>query len=139
MYKKILLPTDGSKFAKRALKHAVFIASKSGAEIIALDVVDTNHYVGLPVEESVYHLNEILKEEAQKNLKEIEDSAEEVKIIPKIVEDSPANEILNVAEDEDISIIIMGSSGKTGFERFLLGSVADKVVKNAKCPVLIVH
>lgn len=139
MYKKILIPTDGSKFAEKALKHALFIASKSDAEIIAINVVDTNYYVGLPVEESVYHLNDILIEEAEEHLKKVKEGNEEIKIITKIVKGSPANEILKVAEDENIDLILMGSSGKTGFEKFLLGSVADKVVTNAKFPVLIIH
>jgi nucleotide-binding universal stress UspA family protein len=140
MYKKILLPTDGSKFAKDALKHALFIASKSKAEIIAISVVDTNHYMGLPIEESIYQLNEALKKEAEQHLKEIKElAANKVKISTKIAEGSPANEILKAMDEENVDLVVMGSSGKIGFEKFLLGSVADKVVKNAKYPVLIVH
>lgn len=139
MYKKILIPTDGSTFAEKALNHVLFIASKSDAEIIAINVIDTNYYVGLPIEESIYHLNDILTEEAKENLRKIEDSDKKLKITTKVVKGSPANEILKVAEEENVDLIVMGSSGKTGFEKFLLGSVADKVVTNAKRPVLIVH
>lgn len=140
MYKKILIPTDGSKFTEKAMKHGLFIASKSNAEIIALEVIDTNHYMGLPIEESIYQLTDALKEEAKKNLEKIkENSDKKVKISTKIMEGSPANEILKAIEEENVDLVIMGSSGKTGFDKFLLGSVADKVVKNSKRPVLIVH
>ena len=62
-----------------------------------------------------------------------------VKISSIIREGSPANVILDVAVEEDIDLIVIGSSGKSGFDRFILGSVSDKVVNAAKCPVLVVH
>lgn len=52
------------------------------------------------------------------------------------MEGSPANEILKVIEEENVDLVIMGSSEKMGFDKFLLGSVADNVLKNSKCPVL---
>jgi len=51
MYQKILLPTDGSKYAEKAAKHAIWIAGHSNAELIALNVVDTSSLVGLPAED----------------------------------------------------------------------------------------
>lgn len=68
-----------------------------------------------------------------------ENSDKKVKIFTKIIEGSPAKEILKTIEKEDVDLVIMGSSGKTGFDKFLLGSVADKVVKNFKHPILIVN
>jgi nucleotide-binding universal stress UspA family protein len=56
-----------------------------------------------------------------------------------IVEGNPASEILRIAEDDRIDMIVMGSIGKTGLEKFLMGSVAEKVVHNSKLPVLIVR
>ena len=56
-----------------------------------------------------------------------------------IKEGSPAKCILEVAKEEDIDLIVMGSSGKSGFDRFIMGSVADKVVNSAKCAVLVIH
>ena len=64
---------------------------------------------------------------------------EGVKISSVIKEGSPANVILDVAAEEDVDLIVIGSSGKSGFDRFILGSVSDKVVNAAKCPVLVVH
>ena len=56
-----------------------------------------------------------------------------------IKEGSPAKAILEVANEENVDLIVMGSSGKSGFDRFIMGSVADKVVNSAKCAVLVVH
>ncbi|WP_407392691.1 universal stress protein [Methanobrevibacter sp.] len=140
MYKKILVPTDGSEFAKKAQKHALFLAKNSGAEIVAVSVTENNFVNGLPLDDEIYQLNQVLKERSEENLKEFDELVEDdLKITHVIREGSPAKVILQVAKDEDIDLIVMGSSGKSGFDRFIMGSVADKVVNSAKCAVLIVH
>ena len=140
MYKKILVPTDGSDFAKDAQLHALFLAKVSGAEIIALSVSE-NHFInGISVSEEIEQINQILTDRCKKDLQEFEDMNDEgVKISSVIKEGSPAKTILEVAEEEDIDLIVIGSSCKSGFDRFILGSVSDKVVNAAKCPVLVVH
>ncbi len=140
MYKKILVPTDGSEFAKKAQKHALFLAKVSGAEIIAVSVTENNFVNGLPLDDEVYQLNQILNERSQENLDEFDKlNEEDIKINHVIREGSPARVILDVAAEEQVDLIVMGSSGKSGFDRFIMGSVADKVVNSAKCAVLVVH
>jgi nucleotide-binding universal stress UspA family protein len=140
MYKKILVPTDGSEFAKKAQKHALFLSKVSGAEIIAVSVTENNFVNGLPLDDEVYQLNQILKERSEENLKEFDElNEDDLKITHVIREGSPARVILEVAQEEDVDLIVMGSSGKSGFDRFIMGSVADKVVNSAKCAVLVVH
>ena len=140
MYKKILVPTDGSEFAKKAQKHALFLASVSGAEIIAVSVKENNFVNGLPLDDEVYQLNQILKERSEENLKEFDKlNEEDLKVTHVVREGSPARVILEVADEEAVDLIVMGSSGKSGFDRFIMGSVADKVVNSAKCAVLVVH
>ena len=149
MYHKILLPTDGSKYAEKAAKHAIWIAGHSNAELIALNVVDTSSLVGLPAEDLTIRVSEILKDEGQKSLDNISKLIEElekneefktgVKLIKESKEGPPADVILKTAEDENIDLIVMGTSGKHGLDRFLLGSVTEKVVRSAKVPVLAVH
>ena len=140
MYKKILVPTDGSEFAKKAQKHALFLANVTGAEIIAVSVTENNFVNGLPLDDEVYQLNQVLNERSEENLAEFDKLNEDnIKISHVIKEGSPAKCILEVAKDEDIDLIVMGSSGKSGFDRFIMGSVADKVVNSAKCAVLVVH
>lgn len=140
MYKKILVPTDGSDFAKKAQSHALFLANVSGAEIVALSVSE-NHFInGISATDEVKQLNQILTDRCKKDLKEFEDMNEYgIKISSVIKEGTPAKVILDVASEEDIDLIVIGSSGKSGFDRFILGSVSDKVVNAAKCPVLVVH
>ena len=140
MYKKILVPTDGSEFAKKAGKHALFLSKVSGAEIVAVSVTENNFVNGLPLDDEIYQLNQILKERSEENLKEFDElNDDDLKITHVIREGSPARVILEVAQEEDIDLIVMGSSGKSGFDRFIMGSVADKVVNSAKCAVLIIH
>ena len=140
MYKKILVPTDGSEFAKKAQKHALFLSKVSGAEIIAVSVTENNFVNGLPLDDEVYQLNQILKERSEENLKEFDElNEDDLKITHVIREGSPARVILDVAHEEDVDLIVMGSSGKSGFDRFIMGSVADKVVNSSKCAVLVVH
>ena len=140
MYKKILVPTDGSDFARNAQLHALFLAKVSGAEIIALSVSE-NHFInGISINEEIEQINQILTDRCKNDLKEFEDMNEDgIKISSVIKEGSPAKIILEVAEEEGADLIVIGSSGKSGFDRFILGSVSDKVVNAAKCPVLVVH
>lgn len=148
MYQKILLPTDGSKFAEKAAEHAIWIASRSGAEIIVLNVIETSSLVGLPAEDLIVKIKEMLKEEGRRSLERIsemisqseeESKIEDVKITLKTEEGSPADSILKTIENENIDLVVMGTSGKHGLDRFLLGSVTEKVVRSSKCPVLAVH
>lgn len=146
MYKKILLPTDGSEFANKAAEHAIWIAKASGAEIIALNVIETSSLVGLPAEDLIVRIKEMLKEEGRLALEHIFEMANkkepkegELKVTLQTKEGSPADVILKTIEKEDIDLVVMGTSGKHGLDRFLLGSVTEKVVRSAKCPVLAVH
>ena len=141
MYKKILVPTDGSEFAKKAQDHALFLAKVSGAEIVAVSVIENNFVNGLPLDNEVYLLNQILKDQSEENLKEFDELNDntDLKITHLIKEGSPAKAILEVAKEEEIDLIVMGSSGKSGFDRFIMGSVADKVANSAKCAVLVIH
>lgn len=148
MYQKILLPTDGSKFAENAAKHAIWIASRSGAEIIVLNVIETSSLVGLPAEDLIVKIKEMLKEEGRRSLERISEmiseseadsKIEDVKITLKTEEGSPADSILKTVDEENIDLVVMGTSGKHGLDRFLLGSVTEKVVRSSNCPVLAVH
>ena len=143
MYKKILLPTDGSEYAAKAEKHALFIAEASGAEIIALSVVENSYFASLPADETISHVNDLLKRETEKNLDTVQEMKKEmnsdVKITLCVEEGSPGDAILNTIDKENIDLVVMGSSGRTGFSRLIMGSVAEKVVKAAKCSVLVIH
>ena len=149
MYKKILLPTDGSEYANKAAKHAIWLARLNGAELIALNVIETSSLVGLPAEDLIVRIKEMLKEEGRKSLEKISDilkeskiegeCQKEVKLTLSTKEGSPSDVIINTVKDEGVDLIVMGTSGKHGLDRFLLGSVTENVVRSSRCPVLVVH
>jgi nucleotide-binding universal stress UspA family protein len=146
MYKKILLPTDGSEYANKAAEHAIWIAHASGAEILVLNVIETSSLVGLPAEDLIVRIKEMLKEEGRIALQNIFEMAQkekaddgDLKVTLKTKEGSPGDIILKTIDEEGIDLVVMGTSGKHGLDRFLLGSVTEKVVRSSKCPVLAVH
>jgi nucleotide-binding universal stress UspA family protein len=85
----------------------------------------------------------MLEEEAGKSLERISDIVEEkeneVKLTLKTEEGSPADVVLKTIKEEDIDLVVIGTSGKHGLDRFLLGSVAEKVVRSSTCPVMVIH
>ncbi len=149
MYKKILVPTDGSEYANKAARQAAWIASISGAELMAINVIETSSLVGLPAEDLIVRIKEMLKEEGQKSLERISEIVMEekkddkcqkdVKLTLDTKEGSPSDIIIKTIDEENIDLVVMGTSGKHGLDRFLLGSVAENVVRSAPCPVLVVH
>lgn len=148
MYNKILLPTDGSKNSERAIKHALAIAKTEQSEIIILNVVDSVHLTGLPEEDLITKTEMILEEESAKILENIKNTIEtspeleydeSIKITPKTIsEGNAADIILKVSENEDVDLIVIASSGKHMLDRFLLGSVTEKVVRHSKIPVMVI-
>lgn len=148
MYKKILLPTDGSENAKRAAEHALKIGSRSGADILVLNVVETPRFSGIRSVDKT-ELKKELEREGQNAfddylnmLVEIKDGGKcqkDVKLDLKFEEGSPADKILETIDEESVDLVVMGTSGKHGINRFLLGSVAENTMRSAKCPVLVIR
>ncbi len=139
IYKKILLPLDGSAYSEKAVDDAIFIAKASNAEIMLLTVVENSFLIGLPADNTTREINELLENEAQKNIDKIKEKLGGIPIKTIIEEGSPAEAILKTIKKENIDLVIMGSSGKKGFEKFIIGSVTDKVVNSARCKILIIH
>ncbi|NLL80673.1 MAG: universal stress protein [Tissierellia bacterium] len=143
--KKILVPIDGSEPSKRALKLAVEIAEKMGSSIKVINVISPI------VSQSVYaytvaadrtNLEEAMKIKNRNSQKIIEETIEPYKDSPVEITSTtilghPAEEIIREAEDEEYSLIVMGSRGLGAFSRTLLGSVSDKVVYHSRVSVLI--
>ncbi|RAP53585.1 MAG: hypothetical protein BZ138_00435 [Methanosphaera sp. rholeuAM270] len=147
MYKKILLTSDGSKNSDYAIKHALQIASDESAEIIVLHVVDSKHLSSLPDEaldkddvDFNTHSNTVLKHviEVIDKIKSKYNIGDQVNVRTLIVEGNPADQIINVCKKEGIDMIIMANSGKHKLDRFLLGSVTEKTIREAPVPVLVI-
>jgi len=153
MFEKILIATDGSKNSDQAAEVALHLAIASKGAVWVIYVADTGKYIpagGLVppfgdvnpyvVDETVIGLRDFVLNEGQKAAARVEEMAGKLGISCQklILEGHPASEIIRVAEDEKMDLIVMGSIGKTGLERILLGSVAEKVVRNSKTPVLLI-
>jgi nucleotide-binding universal stress UspA family protein len=139
-FQNIVIATDGSENTQKAISFGIKLAKLSEAKIHALHVVDTSSFAQSWTA-GKETLHDILIKDGQKATSKVkkcgEASGVEVKEI--LLEGHPSNEIINFAEKNDIDLIVMGTLGKTGLDRFLMGSVAEKVVRNSKIPVLVVR
>lgn len=122
---------------KKAAKKAVFIAKCIDAEIVAMYVIDKSLLSKFPAEIMPSSVNEILRKEGFSYINEVEKMGKRmgVKVIKKVIEGIPDEEIIKEAKKDDL--IIMGSKGTTALDRILLGSVAEKVVRHAPCSVMV--
>lgn len=139
MYDRILLPTDGSDGMGPIIDHAAELAETHGATVHAVYVVNTASMKDLPVESTWEGLSTALKEEGQAGLDAVEKRAGTVSVETTLLEGSPASEIVEYAESEDCDIVVMGTHGRSGVNRLLLGSVAERVVRTSRVPVLTIR
>jgi len=147
LYKKLLLPTDGSEYSEKAGEHAIWIADKSFAEIIVLYVVDTHYLRALPQPDLRKTLDKDLREEGKIAVNKFSEELEKdqcngfcknVKLTTEFKKGKPAEEILKIIEEKNIDLVVMSASGKHALHKFLEGSVTESVVRSAKCSVLVV-
>jgi nucleotide-binding universal stress UspA family protein len=140
MFEKILVATDGSEHGYRAARVALELGKISGGKVTAIYVADTVKTSHLPDDMLLFSIRELLLKEGKEALKQVESLAQEkgVAFESVVVEGNPGSEIIRYAEASGMDIIILGAVGRTGLDKFLLGSVAEKVVRNSKIPVLTV-
>jgi nucleotide-binding universal stress UspA family protein len=137
-FSNILVPTDGSELTKAAVAQAVELAKVTGGKITALYVVDQAIFVNMPLDSAVMNVYTVLEEEGKNAVKFVEDlcAKEGVGCELKVVEGTPVKAIIDLSSKFDL--IVMGSLGRTGMSKLLMGSVAEKVVRGALCPVMVV-
>ncbi|MDH3658401.1 MAG: universal stress protein [Nitrosopumilus sp.] len=141
MLKKILVPFDGSKYSEKAFDKALEIAEKFESELIIMTVIQSElpDSVGM----SLQRLEEIQNEQEDKAnamLKKLETrtKAKNVSFSIKIIHNpSSSDAIVTFADKNNLDLIVMGSHGRTGLRKIVLGSVANGVLGRANCPVLI--
>ncbi len=138
-FKKILIPTDGSENTKAAITQGLELARVMGSEVTALYVVDQASFVNFPMDATVVSIYSLLEKEGKDAVDYVVNEGQKlgVKVTPKVVEGSPAKKIVDEAENYDL--VVMGTLGRTGISKLLLGSVAERVVRFAPCPVLVVR
>ncbi|MFC1957623.1 universal stress protein [Chloroflexota bacterium] len=138
MYEKILVPLDGSDLAEVALPYVEELAGRLGSEITLL-------YVGESPESSyqrtyqfyIEKTAETTKEGAERYIEKTKGKA--IKVKPRILVGNPAEEIVEYASREDIGLIVLATHGRSGINRWSLGSVADKVVRATDRPVVLIR
>jgi len=143
--KKILVPTDFSRFSDNALKQAVEMAKQNKAKIYLLHVIGVIQTCAVDYcldqqtidaldKKSIKSSEDMMRKQVKKVA-----SSKDVEIISYVIKGTPYHEILKEQEDKKIDLIVIATHGHTGLISHLLGSVAEKVVRHAKCPVFLVR
>jgi nucleotide-binding universal stress UspA family protein len=142
----ILLPTDGSEGAEAAVAHAVSLARAYGATLHVIAVADTKSY-GTFTTGGAGTVIPALEERCRENVAGAAaliaaltgDAPDDPPVETAVVRGFPAEEILRYADEHDADLIVMGTSGRSGIDRVLLGSVTERVVRRAPVPVVTVR
>ncbi len=142
-FRHILAPTDFSEYSKQAVASALELAKKFGAKLSILHVVELPPY---PVEGYVPPsltptFLEDLERQASQELAQLVPEAESagVEVARLVAVGSPYRKIIDMAEAEQVDLIVMATAGRTGFSRLVMGSIAERVVRTASCPVLTIR
>ncbi|WP_262178123.1 universal stress protein [Haloarcula laminariae] len=138
MYDRILVPTDGSPSIATVADHARELSDVHGAELHALYVVDTGSFATLPVETTWEGVSGLMREEGEQAVDEFTEMVSDAPVETAIREGNPSREIVDYADEHDCDAIAMGTHGRGGIDRLLLGSVAERVIRTAPMPVVTV-
>ncbi|MGZ7881408.1 universal stress protein [Acinetobacter soli] len=143
-YQHILVPVDDSELSEISTRHALFIAQAFGSRVTVMSVVAVDPFVGVDFYKVAPAItNHFMDAEAhaQNHLEQIQQQflAHQIDTDVKIIREEPtATGILNIADEVNADLIIMGSHGRSGLKKFVLGSVAQKVASESVVPVMIV-
>ncbi len=141
--KHILVATDGSKYGAAAAAEAIGMAKQLGSRLTALAVVHSESMSPMDIVSSQMQRDLIAEKEmkeADKNVKNVKDAADAAGIRAEslILGGKPSEAIIQTAKDKQADLIVLGSHGKTGVEKLLMGSVAERVIVLSSCPVMVV-
>jgi nucleotide-binding universal stress UspA family protein len=142
--KRILVPTDFSKFSQQALMYAVALAEKFGSELCLLHVVqDLAVFIpdmvttAPPIVPSLEQMTAAVQAAFDRLVRE--NGLERLSFRREVCQGTPFLEIIRFAKENEVDLIVMGTHGRSGLVHVLMGSVTDKVVRKAPCPVLTVR
>jgi nucleotide-binding universal stress UspA family protein len=140
-YTDVLVPTDGSEGAEAAVDHGIDFARMVDADVHGLYVTDVRATVPSADDGSQTAILELLESEGERAIEYVETAGREagLDVTTSIVRGTPYAQIREYVVANDVDLIAMGTHGRTGIERYLLGSVAEKVVRTADVPVLTVQ
>ncbi len=131
MFEKILVPLDGSELSEQALPLAEELAGQLGSKVVVLQVSEST-------ESGLYHMQELyINQIAQRVANMVRKYRADAQVEPVIIIGSAAEEIIKYIDRNDIGLVVMGTHGRSGITRWAVGSVASKVVRGTKTPVLM--
>ena len=136
----ILVPTDFSEYAYRALDYAIELAKAFQARLTLLHVFHLSPLTGREVPPSVFNATFLeIETNTQQRMQAALERVHQMGLQGEnaIIEGTPFQTIIDTVKDRDVDLIVMGTHGRTGLTRDLIGSVAEKVVRLAPCPVLV--
>ena len=138
--KKILIPTDGSDYSIRAAELGISAAKMLGAEVMVVYVIDTVVLDQIAKVGKREDVERELKQDGEKNINYVLGLAEKqgVKAASLLAIGRPFEQVVHLAKGLGMDLIVMGTYGRRGAERILIGSVAERVIEYAPCPVLVV-
>ncbi|MBP89472.1 MAG: universal stress protein UspA [Planctomycetaceae bacterium] len=131
---KILVPTDFSHTGDAALEMATALARNAGAMLLIVHAEEPPAAYGGG--ELYYGMPEPATDDLRKMLHKVEPTDPTVRYEHRLITGDPAHAIVRLAKDEGVDMIVMGTHGRTGLSRMLMGSVAEAIVRRAECPVL---
>jgi nucleotide-binding universal stress UspA family protein len=136
-WSRILVATDGSDNSAAAVRHAVAVAKEHNSVLAAVSVVHTDEEMMALAPEHIQHL----ADQARNNLQKVTDlcAEEGVSVETYVREGEPHEQITGVAGEIGASLVVMGTHGRKGLSRLLMGSVTERTIGYAPCPVLIIH
>lgn len=138
LFEKILIATDGSDRNKTAIEEALRIGRRCGSKVFAVYVMDLSALESASANVAIHDTWAVVQQEAEAALARISAMAEGVTLETVVLDGKPAAQIVQFAEENKIDLIVIGTQGKRGLERLLLGSVAEQVIRTAPCKVLVV-
>ena len=139
-YKEILVPFDGSSFAKRAYNKALDIAQVQDSTITVIIIIKKEYPPIVGFSKMQPKLMAAHQKHAKKQIENLKDVAEKrnISFHSKIKQGtSVAKEILDFIKNHRFDLIVMGSHGRTGFKKLVLGSVTNGIIQHARCPVMV--
>jgi len=141
MFKKILFPTDFSDVSQKAVKYIKQLKGAGAQEVIVLHVIDEKELLVLSrVPDQYLKITTLMEKEIAKEMAAVEAdmAAEGFSVKLKVKTGKPFTEIMMTATEEKVSIIVVGSHGKSNIGEMLMGSVSENVIRNAKVPLLVI-
>jgi nucleotide-binding universal stress UspA family protein len=142
-FRHILAPTDFSEYSKTAMASAFELAKTFSARLTVLHVVELPPYPiegYVPASVSSSFIEDLERQATQDLAQLLPDAATAgVEVVRLVAVGTPYRKIIEVAESEQVDLIVMATAGRTGFSHLVMGSIAERIVRTAACPVLTIR